>query len=431
MKKTISIIILIFAFLASYMMPVCLAVPDAAMPTVVGPDGPVEGMSPPEPDPEEEEEDDAPRVGSVKAELLVDYTTGEPLYEFNADKLVYPASTTKIMTALLVCEAAERGEIALDDEVAMTDTAIDALPYDASTVYYQIQPGEYLTVEDYLYCAMLESDCPSCNLLAEYVSDDMDIFVGLMNDRAEELGCSDTHFVNPSGYHDDDQYTTARDMYLITAEALHHDEFRKVVGTPQYTVPETNFHSERHLFSTNRLYGAMDISNEGYYEGYGTSYSYDYYYEGAAGVKTGTTSAAGSCLIAYAVRGDLELITVVMGGSPSVSESGEVDLTQYVETVRLFDLGFMKLKEKEAQQQGQEQKDQDQSDPEPSGDPGDQEPSGNDKHDGNNGGSSGGDSFRGLPSVEKMLLIAAAAVAAMLIVAILIYTVTNRSRRRR
>ncbi|MBO4831189.1 MAG: D-alanyl-D-alanine carboxypeptidase [Oscillospiraceae bacterium] len=432
MKRNVLIIFLALAVLVSYTMPVCSAAPDAAMPTVVGPDGPIEGMSPPEPDPEEdeEEEEDAPRAGSVKAELLVDYTTGEPIYEFSADKLVYPASTTKIMMALLVCEAAERGDIALDDEVAMTDTAIDALPYDASTVYYQIQPGEYLTVEDYLYCAMLESDCPSCNLLAEYVSGDTDLFVELMNDRAEELGCTDTHFVNPSGYHDDDQYTTARNMYLITAEALRHEEFRKVVGTPQYTVPETNYHSERHLFSTNRLYGAMDISNEGYYEGYGTSYSYDYYYEGASGVKTGTTSAAGSCLVAYAVRGDMELITVVMGGSPSVSESGEVGLTQYVETVRLFDLGFRTLVEKEAKKQEQEQKGQDQSDPEQSEDPGKQEPSGKDGKDGGNGGNSGGNADRGLPSIEKILLVAAAAVAAALIVVVLIYIAANRPRKR-
>ena len=428
MKRTATIFILIITILVSCILPsYCAgARPDEAMPTVVGPDGPIEGLSPPEPDPEEEEEEDAPRVGSVKAELLVDYTTGDPIYEFNADKLVYPASTTKIMMALLVCEAAERGEIALDDEVAMTDSAIDALPYDASTVYYQIQPGEYLTVEDYLYCAMLESDCPSCNLLAEYLCEDTDTFADRMNERAEELGCRDTHFINPSGYHDDDQYTTPRDMYRITAEALRHDEFRKIVATPQYTVPETNYHSERHLFSTNRLYGAMDISNEGYYEGYGTSYSYDYYYEGAQGVKTGTTSAAGSCLIAYAVVEDMELISVVMGGSPSISDSGKVDLTQYVETVRLFDLGFetLRTKKQEAEKQEQAPEDQEQSEQTPSEDPGKPD---KEKKD----GKKEENKDKGTQSLEKKLIIATAVTAALLVIVILIYAAARKPRRRR
>ncbi len=429
MRRRLYVMILILAVLASCAFPAyCTAAKrEPAMPTVVGPDGPVEGEAPPEPDPEEEE--DAPRVGSVKAELLVDYTTGNPIFEFNADRLVYPASTTKIMTALLVCEAAERGEIELEEEIAMTDSAIDALPYDASTIYYQIQPGEYLTIEDYLYCAMLESDCPSCNLLAEYLCEDTDAFADLMNERAAELGCKDTHFVNPSGYHDDDQYTTAWDMYLITAEAMRHDEFRKIVGTPRYTVPETDYHSERHLFSTNRLYGAMDISNEGYYEGYGTSYSFDYYYEGACGVKTGTTSAAGSCLVAYAVRDDMELITVVMGGSPAVYEDGRVDLTQYVETVRLFDLGFSTIEE--AAKQQEPGSDEQEGRPEPSEGPGENESSEDGKKSDKNDGGQKGDSESGMQSLERKLLIAAGITAAALILVIIIYCISNRTGRRR
>ena len=430
MRRRLYVMILILAVLASCAFPAyCMAAKrEPAMPTVVGPDGPIEGEVPPEPDPEENE--DAPRVGSVKAELLVDYSTGRPIYEFNADRMVYPASTAKIMTALLVCEAAERGEIEFEDEVAMTDTAIDALPYDASTIYYQIQPGEYLTIEDYLYCAMLESDCPSCNLLAEYLCEDTDVFADLMNERAEELGCKDTHFVNPSGYHDDDQYTTAWDLYRIAAEALRHDEFRKIVGSPQYTVPETNYHSERHLFSTNRLYGAMDISNEGYYEGYGTSYSFDYYYEGAGGVKTGTTSAAGSCLVAYAVRNGMELISVVMGGSPAVYEDGRVDLTQYVETVRLFDLGFLTIEEEEKQQpQGSD--DQKDGETEPSEGSSDNEPSENGEKSDKNDGKQREGANSGMQSLERILLIAAGVTAAALILVILIYSVSNRSGRRR
>jgi len=424
-KKTCLILVIICSLLLSAASPLlCGAVSDEfAAPTVVGPDGPIEGMAPPEPDPEKEEDEGAPRAGTVKAELLVDCAEGKPIFEYNADKRVYPASTTKIMTALLVCEAVERGEISLDDEVAMTDTAIDALPYDASTVYYQIQPGEYLTVEDYLYCALLESDCPSCNLLAEYVSEKTDYFVDRMNDRASELGCRNTHFVNPSGYHDDDQYTTPWDLYLITAEALRHEVFRDIVGTAQYTVPETNMHDERHLFSTNRLYGAMDISNEGYYEGYGDFYSYDYYYEGARGVKTGTTSAAGSCLVAYAVRDDAKLITVVMGASPTVSESGRVDFTQYVETVRLFDLGFETIAERDRQAQQQEEQEM-----APSGEPErSEEPGGEKEGSGKNDSSGAKRADRAVSGVVRTLLLAACIVAAALIIALLVYRRRIRS----
>lgn len=279
------------------------------------------------------------------AVILTDWTSGEVIFSYNADVRVFPASTTKIMTALLACEAIESGIIKKTDEVAMTQSAIDPLPWDASSVYYPIEESEELTVEEYLYCTMLESDCRNCNILAEYISGNIESFAAKMTARARELGCTNTNFITPSGYHDDNHYTTARDMCLIASEAMHHPLFREIVGTKTYTVSDTNLRGERHLYSSNRLYGAMDVSGEGYYEGYGKSYLFDYSYEYACGIKTGTTSMAGSCLVSYAEKKELNqhLVCVVLGVTNRVVDGEKPELMQYVLTRDLFNAGFSEL----------------------------------------------------------------------------------------
>ena len=151
-----------------------------------------------------------------------------------------------------------------------------------------LKVGEELTVEELLYCIMLSSANEGCNILAEGVAGSIDAFVAQMNSRAAALGCEDTHFVNTNGLPDDDHYTTAWDLYLITREARKHPDFMPIVGTAFHEVPATNLSEPRNLRSTNYLISSW--------------YTRGYLYKGAEGIKTGSTSAAGYCLVASASR---------------------------------------------------------------------------------------------------------------------------------
>ena len=259
------------------------------------------------------------------AVLLLDGESEAVLYEGNAHARRYPASTTKIMTALLVLEAIDRGELRFEQEITATATAVSGLPADASTA--GIQGGEVLTVEQLLYCLMVSSANEVGNIFAEEISGSVTAFVDEMNRRAEELGCEDTHFVNTSGLPDDNHYTTAWDLWLITREAMKHDTFMTVCNTKAYTIPATNMSDARELHSTNLL-----ISN---WRALG------YLYSGAQGIKTGTTDAAGHCLVSTAVRADRRLISVVLGCDemPDPINGGTVSMS-FTETARLFDWGF-------------------------------------------------------------------------------------------
>lgn len=257
---------------------------------------------------------------NAKASLLVDEGSGLVLHAQNENGRLYPASITKVMTALLVMEAIDRGELSLDQEITATATALSSLDADGSTA--GIQAGEVLTVEQLLYCMLVVSANETCNILAEQVSGSVPAFVDAMNQRAQELGCKDTHFMNPNGLHDPKHYTSAWDIYLFTCEAMKHDIFMTICGSKSYTVPATNMSDARELHSTNYL-----ISN---WRAVG------YLYDGAEGIKTGSTSDAGHCLVASAVRGSRRLISVVLGAG--VKEDGTVE--SFTETSRLFDWGF-------------------------------------------------------------------------------------------
>ena len=260
----------------------------------------------------------------AKAALLLDPDTEEILYARNIHERLYPASLTKIMTCLLVLEAIDAGTFSLETVLTASEIAISSVPADGSTA--GIKPGEQLTVEQLLYCIMLSSANEGCNILAEAAAGSIDAFVEKMNDKAAALGCEDTHFVNANGMPDDDHYTTAWDLYLITREARTHAEFMPLVNTVSYVVPATNLSDSRTLHTTNYL-----ISNW---------YTPGYVYRGAAGIKTGFTSSAGYCLIATATRSGRSLLSVVMGAERIVTEDG-ITLTQsFSETVKLYDWGF-------------------------------------------------------------------------------------------
>ncbi len=186
----------------------------------------------------------------AKAALLVDANTGNIVYAKNEHEELYPASLTKIMTALLVLEAVDSGKLSLDQQLTASDT-ITELDSDGSSA--GIQVGEIMTVEQLLYCMLVVSANEACVILAEAVSGDVDTFVDAMNAKAQALGCENTHFVNPTGLHDSQHYTSAWDLYLITKEAMKHEDFMRICDTGDITLPATNLSEARSLHSTNYL----------------------------------------------------------------------------------------------------------------------------------------------------------------------------------
>ena len=264
----------------------------------------------------------------AKAGLLIEADTGEILYEKNAHQENYPASLTKVMVALLVFEAIDEGKIALTDSVTATESAFEGLSSDGSTA--NIVPGETMTVEQLLNCMLIVSANEACNILAEAVCGEGNIsqFVQRMNERAAALGCENTHYVNTSGLHDPDHYTTAWDIYLITRALMPYEKFMEICNSKSYTVPATNMTDKpRELHSTNFL-----ISN---WRARG------YVYRDAQGIKTGSTEEAGHCLVSSAVRGDRQLVSVVLGAEKITLADGKSTLTKsFSETIRLFDYGF-------------------------------------------------------------------------------------------
>lgn len=261
----------------------------------------------------------------AKAALLVDPETGEVLYARNIHEKLYPASLTKVMTALLVLEAIEAGDLAMDTVLTASETAISNLPDDGSNA--GIVVGEELTVEQLLHCILVVSANEACDILAEAVSGTVDAFVELMNERAAEIGCENTHFMNANGLHSVEHYTTAWDLYLITQQACTHDVFLRICNTKYYEVTPTNMNPKsRKYYTTNYL-----ISN---------ARDAQYVYKGANGVKTGSTSDAGYCLIATAQRSDRKLLSVVLGAERKTMEDDRRETYSFSETVKLLDYGF-------------------------------------------------------------------------------------------
>ena len=259
----------------------------------------------------------------AKAALLVDANTGAIVYAKNEHQELYPASLTKIMTALLVVEAIDKGQLSLDQEVTASST-IESLDTDGSTA--NIKPGEIMTVEQLLYCMLVVSANEACVILAEAVSGSVDAFVDQMNEKAQALGCENTHFVNPTGLHDSQHYTSAWDLYLSTKEALTHKDFVRISDTGDITLPATNLHEARALHSTNYLISVWR--------------SRGYINKNAHGIKTGSTSEAGHCLVSSAAKGSLSFISVVLGCDRLTLEDGEIRTMSFYETNRLFQWGF-------------------------------------------------------------------------------------------
>ena len=257
--------------------------------------------------------------------VLLDANHGEILYDMKATERAYPASTTKIMTALLVLEAIEYGQLSLDTQV----TAGESRMQDVTITYVNanLKLGEVLTVEELLYCTLLPSYADACNVLAVAVDGSVESFVDHMNRKASELGCQNTHFTNPVGIHNENHYSTAYDLALIMKACLEYDTFRTIIKTSKHTTPATNLSEERFYYNTNAL-----ISNL-YYSGY--------VYDKCIGGKTGNTDEAGRCLVSAAEDNEELLIAVVLGSGPmEVPGDTELRQGQFRESKRLLEYGF-------------------------------------------------------------------------------------------
>lgn len=259
-----------------------------------------------------------------KAALLVDVHTGAVVYAKNEHQELYPASLTKIMTCLLTLEAIDKGRLDMNQAVTATASALEGLPSDGSTA--GIQVGEVMTVEHLLYCMMVVSANEASQILAETISGSVAAFVGEMNAKAQALGCKNTHFVNPHGIHDSQHYTSAWDMYLIAKEAMKYEQLMSICDTPTVVIPATNVSATRTLRTTNYLIGSW--------------YTRGYLNGDAHGIKTGSTSQAGHCLVSTATRGTRSFISVVMAGDRVKLEDNETRTYSFYDTNQLFNWAF-------------------------------------------------------------------------------------------
>lgn len=227
--------------------------------------------------------------------LLLEASTGDILFEKNSNDRMFPASTTKIMTAILVLEKGYLNEL-----VTVSASAVNSVP--ADYVKAPLYAGEELRVEELLYALLLPSANDAANVLAEHISGSIPAFADLMNSKAQELGMANTHFTNPSGIHDNDLYTTASDLSILARYAMRNEKFRDIVKTTTYTLPATAVHpkEDRELKTSNLL---LDSSSK------------SYYYEYATGIKTGFTNPAGDCLVASAKKDGIEFIAVCLHSS--------------------------------------------------------------------------------------------------------------------
>lgn len=247
---------------------------------------------------------------SAEAAILFDATHNTVLFEKNADEKLYPASITKLMTALLVLEKAD-----LNDTVVFSKTAVTNLESGAVTL--NLQEGDRVSVRDCLYGLLLKSANEVANGLAEHVGGSIQGFADLMNQKAAELGCTGTHFTNPSGLNDPDHYTTARDMAKIAGAAFKNETLQKISSSLSYEFPATKAAAARTITPGHKMLYPSDSR----------------YYEGMVGGKTGYTSLAGNTLVTCTEKDGVRLIAVVL----------KARSTHYGDTKAMLDYGYKKL----------------------------------------------------------------------------------------
>lgn len=222
---------------------------------------------------------------SAKSAIVINADNGEVLYEKNSDVKSYPASTTKIMTALLAVETLENLQSPIEQWVSVPKEAVGI---EGSSIY--LEAGEEIRFKDLLYGMMLRSGNDAATAIAIIIGGSVENFVEMMNERASALGCTDTNFVNPSGLFDENHYTTARDLAVISMEAMKNATFSEIAAAKEYTAERGN---EKYNYFCNK--------NKTVYQ-----------YNGGNGIKIGYTKASGRALAASAERSGTKLICIVM-----------------------------------------------------------------------------------------------------------------------
>lgn len=273
---------------------------------------------------------DPPEI-SAGAAILIDSSSEKIIYAKNESEKMYPASTTKILTAILTIENCN-----LDDVVTVPYEAVYSIPSGYSVA--ALQPGEQLTVQQLLQVMLVHSANDAANVLAYHISGSIDAFSNLMNQKVSELGLTNTHFTNPSGMHDENHYTTAYDLAIIMKYCMKNTTFRNLSSLKYCAIPATNKYDERVFNTTNELliYDNRDVSS-------------NYYYKYAIAGKTGYTTQAKNSLVSVSNKDDLELICVVL----SVGLYPNNLSAKFIDTKSLFDYGYnnytiRKLREKNA-----------------------------------------------------------------------------------
>ncbi len=262
---------------------------------------------------------DEPPATQAGAVLLINADNGDILYGKNENERMFPASTTKIMVALLALENLE-----LDEVITATNSALSLLPSGHTNI--GLRNDEQLSVRNLLYGLMVSSAGDAANVLGEHISGSVDEFVKLMNTRALELGMKNTNYMNASGAHNPLHYTTASDMAILARTVMQNEVFREIVKTDVYIIPPTEkYTEERRLLNTNHLVSKKKSSK--------------YFYKYATGIKTGFTNDAKRCLVASAEKNGISLITVVLG-----ADVVDMQMMDFVDTTNLFEYGFANYK---------------------------------------------------------------------------------------
>ena len=262
--------------------------------------------------------------------LLINMDTEDILYSKNIDSKLYPASLTKLMTALVLYE----NSTDLDNEtITVSEYAIKSLDgTDSSTGGLMV--GEVLTVRQMLYVLLLHSANDGANAIAEHVAGDIDSFVSLMNAKAQELGMVGTHYENAHGLHDSNHYTTVRDMYILSKAFLSVDVLKEVGYSTTYTMEATNKNSKRKFTSTNLL-----LLNNGQKCTAEKYKNQTYYYKYAKGLKTGYTDNAGRCLVSTASKNGYNYMCIVMN-CPVYDQNGRKIRIEFGDTKALYEWAF-------------------------------------------------------------------------------------------
>ncbi len=252
---------------------------------------------------------------NANAAILADLSSGKIIFEQNAYEKMYPASTTKIMTAILALENSK-----LSDTATVSQNAVSSVPLTYTNANLQVD--EILTMEQLLYVLLIPSANDAANVIAEHIAGSTESFASMMNTKAKEIGCLNTNFINANGVHNENHYSTAYDLFLISQYAMKNAEFRKIVGTLRYTLPITNKYDkeDRVFINTNRLINSKNSQ----------------FYSFATGIKTGYTDAAKNCLVASAKKDNLELVAVILGSG----SDNNIDTNKFADAINLFEYGF-------------------------------------------------------------------------------------------